>query len=187
VSSLLAALTFFVGGEHGWVGGLIHHSTARAEPAYAADHPSFLGLGDPHEVMYYVSAAVGLLGILAAARLHGPRGALGLGLGTRTEAAVSRADLVLPRLGPIAVWAQHKWYVDELYDFLFVRPLWVLSNILHLLDKLLVDGLVNFLGLLPRLIGWAVRPTQSGVLHGYAVGMAGGLGVLLLIVLLVAR
>ena len=42
-----------------------------------------------------------------------------------------------------------------------------------ILDKLLVDGLVNLFGILPRGIGSALRPAQSGRLHGYALAMAG--------------
>jgi NADH-quinone oxidoreductase subunit L len=193
VLSILAAGTYFMGEHHGWVGGLIHDSTAAfggghtgaESPHAAAEAGDFLGF-DPHKVMYFVSAGVGLIGILAAARLHGPRGVAGLMVGTRTKADVSAADGLLPALGPIAGWARHKWYVDELYDFLFVRPLWVVANILRLIDSLLVDGLVNLFGWLPRLVGWAIRPSQSGMLHGYAVGMAGGVAVLLLIVLLAA-
>ena len=137
---------------------------------------SFLGF-DPHAAMYYVSAVVGLSGILVAFFLH----YLG-----RTTAATSRADALLPAFGAVARGAQHKWYVDEIYDFLIRKPLWVLSNIFHLIDKLVVDGIVNLVGLLPRALGGTIRPSQSGVLHGYAAGMAGGLALLLLIALWVS-
>jgi hypothetical protein len=45
---------------------------------------------------------------------------------------------------------------------------------------------VDLTGWLPRGIGSAVRPSQSGQLHTYAVGMAGGVAVLAVIVLLIA-
>ena len=76
-------------------------------------------------------------------------------------------------------------YVDELYGFLFVTPLWVASNLFYYFDMLIVDGLVNLAGWLPRGVGRSLRPSQSGQLHGYAVGMAGGIGFLILIVLVV--
>jgi hypothetical protein len=41
-------------------------------------------------------------------------------------------------------------------------------------------------GAAPRSAGRTIRPTQSGELHGYALGMAGGVAVLLIIVILVA-
>ncbi len=191
-------------GEHGgWVGEMVSHSSAawpapgehhaeaaghaeatHSEGAHAAGagHTSeqmgtFLGM-NPHEVMYYVSGAVGFVGIGVAFWLH---------LAGRKTAATSRADALLPMLGPIPKWAQNKWYVDEFYHFLFVRPLWVISHIFHLIDRMLVDGLVNLAGILPRALGASIRPSQSGQLHGYAVAMAGGIGLLLLIVLLVVR
>jgi len=200
VLAILAVASFAIiplalKGEHGgWVGEMVSHSTA-AWPApgehHAAGHEgahespakaehelgTFLGQ-NPHKVMYYVSGVVAFLGIGVAFWLH---------LAGRTTAATSRADSLLPMLGPIPKWAQNKWYVDEFYHFMFVRPLWVISHCFHMIDKLIVDGLVNLAGLLPRSIGAAIRPSQSGQLHGYAVAMAGGIGLLLLIVLLVTR
>ena len=88
-------------------------------------------------------------------------------------------------LGPIPSWARHKWYVDELYHFLFVRPLYVIAHICAIIDKILVDGLVDLFGWTPRGVGSSIRPAQSGVLHDYALRMVSGIGLILLIVLLV--
>ncbi|MCC6427847.1 MAG: NADH-quinone oxidoreductase subunit L [Phycisphaerales bacterium] len=180
VLSIAAAGLYFMGPHGGWVAKMIEHSTAALPHAHEGAgeraHGSFLGM-DPHKVMYYVSAIVGTVGILIAFYLH---------FMGRTTAAHSRADALASGLGPIAKAAQRKWYVDEIYDFLIVKPLWVIAHICHLIDKLLVDGLVDLFGWLPRLLGRTIRPAQSGVLHGYAIGMAGGVVVVLLIVLLVA-
>jgi NADH-quinone oxidoreductase subunit L len=213
VGSLASAAAYFTHkDDHGWVGYLMKHSTADYVSPYAhhgddgshsalpggavvlpaADAPASAGdhaeggtiFGrDPHKVMPYIASAVGLIGILVAAFLHGPRGIGGLFIGSRTEAARSRADDLLPYLGPVARWAQHKWYVDELYHWIIVTPLYVASNIFHIIDKLLVDGLVNGAGAAPRAIARAIRPSQSGVLQGYAAGMAGGLALILILVL----
>ncbi|MFI4854999.1 MAG: NADH-quinone oxidoreductase subunit L [Phycisphaerales bacterium JB065] len=143
---------------------------------------SILGM-DPHKAMYYISAVFGLVGILIAAYLHGPKGPAGLFIGSRTEAATSRADALLPKLGPLPRWAQNKWYVDEFYEATIRLPLWVFANIFHAIDKLLIDGaLVDGIASLPRALARAIRPAQSGVLHGYAAGMAAGLGIILLLV-----
>jgi len=154
------------------------------EHAEHAAHGSFLGM-DPHKVMYYVSAVFGFVGIAVAAYLHGPRGPWGLGLGTRTSAGVSRADSLAITRTALADWARDKWRVDEFYDFAIRKPLVVFSHIFQMLDRVLVDGLVDLFGLLPRLVGRQVRPSQSGVLHGYALGMAGGIAILLIVVLVV--
>lgn len=150
--------------------------TPLGQAAVMSEEPGTILGKDPHEAMYYVSAAVGALGIIIAFFLH---------LAGRTTAGTSKADALLPALGSLPTWAQHKWYVDEFYDFLIVKPLLVLSHIFHLIDKLLVDGLVDLFGAIPRWVGKALRPSQNGELHGYAVGMAGGLAVLLVIVMLV--
>jgi NADH-quinone oxidoreductase subunit L len=192
ILAMLAIGVNFIGehrGEGGWAAGMVEHSTA-AWPAPGAHHGeeaahhegahgghagTFLGM-NPHAVMYYVSAIVGLVGIAIAWWLH---------LAGRTTAAAARADRLLPLLGPIPRWAQRKWYVDELYDYLFRVPLLVAGHAFALIDKLLVDGLVNACGWLPRGIGKSLRPSQSGELHGYALAMAGGVGFILLIVVLV--
>lgn len=213
VLAVLAAGLYFVSPEkHGWVGDMLEESTAHN--LYTADHSAaamFLIDGDahaahdthadaahgehaahgsilgfnPHEVMYYISAIFGLTGIGLAAYLHGPRGMVSGFLGNRVEAGKCRMDAVAKAFDPIPRWAENKWYVDEFYHFLFVRPLWVVSYIFQTIDKLLVDGLVNLFGYLPRLLGRGAQPGQSGVLHGYALSMAGGVGVILFIVVLV--
>jgi NADH-quinone oxidoreductase subunit L len=213
VLAVLATGLFFVApADHGWVGSLLKNSTAaqvhseghtaaamfllddhaghhesddHGSSEHAAPHGSFLGY-DPHVVMYYVSAVVGTIGIGFAAWAHGPRGAASGYLGDRTEPGSCRMDAVASGFGPLPRWAERKWYVDELYHFLFRLPLWVLSHVLHQIDRLLVDGLVNGFGLLPRLLGRAAQPGQSGVLHGYALSMAGGVAGIVFIVLLVS-
>ena len=201
--SLAASGLYFLGDHGGWVGGMIDRSSAAFASPFA--HDANIGAGhaavgagsdgvggihagdahvagtffgfDPHAVMYYVSGVVGIAGIAVAYVLH---------LAGRTTAATSRADRLLPMLGPIARAAQRKWYVDEFYDFVVRRPLLVIAHLFHLVDQFLVDGLVNLAGWMPRGVGRLIRPSQSGELHGYAAGMAGGIAVLLIIVLLVA-
>jgi len=198
VPSILAAGLYFVDKQdHGWVGGMLATSTAEYEgsaaylqidhavdthavdvhgDAHAGAHGTFLGM-DPHKVMYYVSAVFGVVGIATAFYLHYQR---------RTTAGKAKADELLPAFGPLTKWAQGKWYVDELYDLIFVKPLWVLAQICYLIDKLLIDGLVNLFGSVPRIFGKTLRPSQSGELHGYATGMAMGLTFLMLVVLVLS-
>ncbi|CAG0989582.1 NADH-quinone oxidoreductase subunit L [Phycisphaerales bacterium] len=176
------AIIPFTYSHGGWVHTMIEGSTARYEGAAAYlghgehAHGTFLGF-EAHGALMVVSGIVGAIGIVIAWWLH---------YAGRTTAATSRADALLPKLGPIPRWAQHKWYVDEFYDFLIVRPLWVLSNIFHFIDQYIVDGIVDLFGAAPSLTGKAVRPSQSGELHSYAAWMAGGMAVLILIVILVA-
>jgi len=185
VLATLAVASFaiipFTFSHGGWVERMVQCSSGSlvAPAAYMHGHEAhatFFGF-DAHKALMVVSGIVAFIGIGVAWWLH---------LAGRTSAATSRADALLPSLGPIPRWAQNKWYVDEFYDFLIVRPLWVLSHIFHFIDQYLVDGLVNLFGAGPKLTGKAIQPSQSGELHGYAVWMAGGIAGLLLIVLLVA-
>lgn len=196
IGSILAAGLYFIEKDsHGWVGSMVHDSSAyyhspyadHADPAHAEEgaHTGLLFGQDPHKIMYYVSGVVGLIGILLAAILHGPRGWQGLFLGGRTTAAKCRMDSVARLFGPIPRWAEDKWYVDELYIAIFQTPLRVFAHLFHLFDKFVIDGLVDGMAKLPRAIASALRPSQSGQLQGYAAGMAGGVVVLLIIVLVV--
>ena len=151
-----------------------HAPTAGVGPRGTIDEPRDMPLvgGDPHKSMYYVSGVVGLAGIGLAYWLH---------LMGRTSAARCRMDPIARRLGPIPRLAERKWMVDELYHAALVLPLRIGSHVMHWFDKLVVDGLVNLFGILPRLFAWVIRPSQSGVLQGYAVSMAGGLAILLFV------
>ena len=158
----------------GWLGMMVGSSSAGVAPPHSGEHFQPFGI-NAHLFAVIASITFALVGITVAWWLH---------LAGRTSAATSRADKLLPMLGPIPKWAQHKWYVDELYDWTIVKPLRVLSHIFHLFDKLLVDGLVNLAGLLPRGAGHMVRKQQTGVLHDYAVSMAAGIALVLLVVIL---
>ncbi|GAB4386267.1 MAG: NAD(P)H-quinone oxidoreductase subunit 5 [Phycisphaerales bacterium] len=183
VLTILALLSFaaipLVALDHGgWVAHLVHGSSAHYEAHEASgSHGSIWLAGlDPHAVMYYISAVVGLLGIAAAYALH---------LRGRTSAAEAPAAEAFRRaMGPVQRWAEHKWYVDELYDFLFRNPLWVLSHVFRYVDMLLVDGLVNVFGWLPGVLGGRLRRSQDGILQSYAANMAAGLALFVVVVLL---
>jgi NADH-quinone oxidoreductase subunit L len=202
--------------DHGWAGSMVHDSSAayaapeahhddHGEPhallgaevvpvaigaapeGEDAHHGDNLGLGwDPHKVMYYVSGIIGVFGIGLAAFFHGPKGLGGLFIGNRTDTSSPRMDAVARGFGPLPRFAERKFMVDELYDTIFVKFLLVMSHIFHAFDKLVIDGLVDLFGSLPRWMGSLLRPSQDGVLHGYATGMVAGSAVLVLLVVLVS-
>jgi NADH-quinone oxidoreductase subunit L len=78
----------------------------------------------------------------------------------------------------------HKFYVDELYDVLFVRPLrFTARTLASLFDKFIIDGL--FVGGVARLvdaIGYVVRRIQNGDVQRYVAAMVIGAAALLWIV-----
>jgi NADH-quinone oxidoreductase subunit L len=100
----------------------------------------------------------------------------------------------------------HKYYVDEIYDALFVNRIKDLSIALGLVDaklidglgvdgagwltrfasrismwwdKWIVDGLVNFTGKFTRSLSVPIRMLQTGVFSSYAMWMLLGLAILL--------
>src|SRR5215468_5533457 len=85
-----------------------------------------------------------------------------------------------PLPAPIAVfwrWARHKFYVDELYELLFIRPFNALCRGLYsaldtwIIDRFAVGGTAAVL----RRAGSWLRYTQTGNAQNYATVMAVGL------------
>jgi len=88
---------------------------------------------------------------------------------------------------PIHRLVLNKYYVDELYDAVFVKPLHRLFLwCAQIFDVKVIDGLVN--GVASAVIAWALslRRLQTGFVMNYALGMLLG-AVALVAFLLVAR
>ncbi|MGB4068498.1 MAG: NADH-quinone oxidoreductase subunit L [Nitrospira sp.] len=73
----------------------------------------------------------------------------------------------------------NKWYVDEAYDCLFVRPtLAAASKLWKHVDVHVIDGTVNGIARAITWGGWLLRLVQSGQTQHYALAMAVGIVVL---------
>jgi NADH-quinone oxidoreductase subunit L len=78
-----------------------------------------------------------------------------------------------------------KWYVDEIYDALVVRPIVRLSRAAwRFIDQGLIDGIVNGLGYTSRAFGWVGARMQTGQLNTYAFAVVAGVIILLALVVL---
>ncbi|MHB8123253.1 MAG: NADH-quinone oxidoreductase subunit L [Desulfuromonadaceae bacterium] len=74
----------------------------------------------------------------------------------------------------------NKWYIDEIYDYLFVNPFKALGQFLWKgFDVLIIDGVVN--GVANVMMGFSgvFRYMQSGYIYNYALSMALGVVVML--------
>lgn len=81
---------------------------------------------------------------------------------------------------------ENKWYVDELYDSVFVRPLRGLSTLLNnIVEKLGIDGMVNGVGKLVQYGGRQLRLLQNGQVGAYILMMVVALLILFIIQLFV--
>lgn len=90
------------------------------------------------------------------------------------------------RYGGFAKLLENKWYVDEIYDILFVKPMNALGHFFNtIFDKKIVDGLVNGVGRLVLWGGGRFRLMQNGQVGFYLFGMLIGLVLLLSIGLLI--
>jgi NADH-quinone oxidoreductase subunit L len=66
----------------------------------------------------------------------------------------------------------NKYYVDEIYNLLVVKPVMFSSEIFHdVVDNIFVDGVVNWSGKISLIIGAQVRKVQNGYIGFYLLAM----------------
>jgi NADH-quinone oxidoreductase subunit L len=150
----------------GWVGipaegmNLIDPFLAPALAAHeVADHAA--GHSGTEYLLMLVSVITAALGLALAYAFY----VASPGLPARLAAAT----------GGLYRLSLNKWYVDELYDAVFVRPTVTLANGLwRAIDVLVIDGAVNGVGRVTQAWGALLRVMQSGQLQHYALFMAVG-------------
>jgi NADH-quinone oxidoreductase subunit L len=81
----------------------------------------------------------------------------------------------------------NKWYVDEFYNAIIVRPLDLLAQLLVFIEKNIIDGIVNGVGRLVQYGSRQLRLLQSGQVGGYVLLMVVGILVLFLVELFVKK
>ncbi len=85
--------------------------------------------------------------------------------------------------GRLFALLHNKYYVDQGYDAVVVRPLRKSGEFFYGVDRFFIDGVVWLVTAVPRLLGFMLRGLQRGSLQGYGLTMAVGLGVLLFLAL----
>ena len=87
------------------------------------------------------------------------------------------------RLGPIFTLVEHKYYVDELYDRVFVRPCLALARFLNdIVEPRVIDGAVNGIADFFLLEAREFRLIQTGRVSSYALWTLGGaIGIVLVV------
>ena len=82
---------------------------------------------------------------------------------------------------PIYLFSLNKWYIDELYDYIFVKPLFFIASFFwkkgdqKSIDGLGPNGISRFINFLSR----GASIIQSGFLYHYVFIMLGGLVIIL--------
>jgi len=86
--------------------------------------------------------------------------------------------------GPFTTIVERKYYLDRLYEDLFVRTIfqkgW--NRLLEANDRYVVDGVVNGSGRLVREISNRLRPVQNGQFQAYGLGVVAGVIILVVAV-----
>jgi NADH-quinone oxidoreductase subunit L len=82
-------------------------------------------------------------------------GGLFLGWLVYRNVRVGDADPLVKVLGPLHPVLKNKYYFDELYDFLFVRPAyWLAATFTSLwMDRTVIDGILHFFARISGVIG----------------------------------
>jgi NADH-quinone oxidoreductase subunit L len=156
--------------EGGWFHGFVGQVTA-GEMAYEE------AAGEAHGIsaaaMMTISGIIAIIGVLIAYYFYVVNRAAAAAMGVR--------------FSPLVKFLYNKWYIDEIYAVLFLKPLWLLAHLLSYFDRYVIDGLVFIVGFIPQLVGYSLKPTQRGLLPRYAVGMIAGLAAVVLGVLYLIR
>jgi NADH-quinone oxidoreductase subunit L len=144
---------FLVGPPTHWFANLIEHTP-----------------GLPHNEIHENAVMVMILGSLAAI------GGISLAF-VFYVARPALPDQVARRAGKLVDYSYNKFYIDEIYVALIVRPLRVLAFLAQTFDRLVVDRTVDLVGTVPGRVGQWFRPMQAGNVQSYALVMAVGLTV----------
>ncbi len=157
VGAVLAGYVFapyFIGeGEHAFWHGAIFNGAENHIMHAMHEVPEWVGLAP---------TVVGIAGIALAFVFYV--------LAPWLPAALARG------LRPLHVFLLNKWYFDELYNFIFVRPsLWLARQLWKVVDAQLVDGMPNGAAALAAGIARGAVKLQTGRVANYAFAMLIGL------------
>ena len=90
------------------------------------------------------------------------------------------SESFFPKLAPgVHKLLLNKYYMDELYLAVFVRPVVSLGKFLWAIDRFIIDGIVNVAGYLTKGTGYVISRRHTGQLQTYGlVSVVGGIAVL---------
>jgi NADH-quinone oxidoreductase subunit L len=148
--------------------------------------PSFLDPTFPSNPgsMHDIAGAPGTAGVMIAATLMGV-----LGIAAAYYVYVlhpSLPDRLAEQWRRAYEWSFHKWYFDEAYDRLIVRPTFTAAaELWKRVDVAVIDGAVNGIARSIAWGAWFMRLLQSGQTQHYALGMALGAVVILTLLMVI--
>ncbi|HQZ23164.1 MAG TPA: NADH-quinone oxidoreductase subunit L [Thermoflexales bacterium] len=82
----------------------------------------------------------------------------------------------LTKLGPLYALSANKWYLDEIYRAIIIKPFYAGASFLaHIADLEVIDGFVNGVGAAFSRAGAALGKLQTGLVRSYALVMLFGI------------
>ena len=145
----------------------VTHAAAEIQVAGFGEAAYSAPLGGGEVTWALVSTVAAALTVAVSARL----------LGTRKYVAAAADSGPRAGLGRVL---HDKWYFDEAYDAVIVRPLLRLSRwCWRFIDDVIIDGFVNTTAQFARLAGWIMSLFQTGQVNMYAFVLT--VGVLLVL------
>lgn len=151
---VILALLSIIGGALNLPG--FHTFTLWLEHTFEVAHP-----GEFNWVVAGISLTLALIGLLFAWMLYG-----------RKFEALKTDDPLRHILGPIFTAFERKWWVDELYGAIIIKPYRKVSTFLaEIIDAAGIDGIVNALGEGARTFAESLRRIQNGLVRSYAVSV----------------
>jgi len=101
------------------------------------------------------SVGIGLIGISLAVLMYAQ--------GKISAAAIAKS------IQPLYLFSKNKWYIDELYDAVFVQGSRRLARQVLEVDSKIVDGVVNLAGFVTLVTGEALKYFENGKAQFYAL------------------
>jgi NADH-quinone oxidoreductase subunit L len=135
-------------------------------------HTPGLDRAEPHPISLTVMAmgtVAGLLGVVIAWWLYARQ--------------PGSAESLAGRLPQAYNLSLHKFFIDEIYIRLIVRPLEWLARACGLFDNEAIDRAVDWVGGVPSIVGGWLRNWQTGLIQSYAAIMFMGVTVLAAVIL----
>jgi NADH-quinone oxidoreductase subunit L len=152
VLALLSAVGGFLGIPHHsflehWLEPVLHYAGGAGETLVEASHSL-------EYVLMVVSVGIGLLGIFSAWKIYGEQ--------------KNKADELKNRFIQLHRGSENKWYIDEIYEAIFVKPIHQLSLFLwKFVDVLIIDGAVLGFTKASDFSGKQLRKIQTGSIQNY--------------------
>jgi NADH-quinone oxidoreductase subunit L len=165
----LLVLAFFAafcawGGE----GGFLYKMISTSEPAGVAEGlaadvsglalPSHHAIHANHTAAGYLALMIAVLGTVTAYLFYGAR--------TFNPADVKR------QLAGLHTFLAEKWWFDELYDVMFVRPAHIVAKWCAGFDRIVFDGFLHFMARLAVLISQWDRVFDEQIIDGFVNRLA---------------